>query len=178
VLASKAGFPVGARSLDGCRLARLEEVARYPYAGLTMQFPFSNLVATQDHMALRNPVIDLAFDEDTGSMHVRVQDVAMNPTSNERWTVSFRIEPSAAPPGAFVQEYDAALTLLKKRIAAGELRDRWNIVATKRLTDYGLDLAARIQVWNSLDPIPAWRSIRVGELATVFPKATTVAARR
>jgi hypothetical protein len=178
LLASKQGFPVGARSPDGYRLARLGEVEGYPYAGLTIQFPFADLAAAEDRMGLRNPVLDLALDEASGSVHVRVQDVAMNPASRERWNLSFRLDTGAAPPSAFVQEYDAALTILKKRIASGELRDRWKIVATERLTDYGLDLASRIQVWNPLDPAPAWRPIRAGELATVFPKTTAIAEAR
>jgi hypothetical protein len=104
----------------------------------------------------------------------------MNPETGERWQVAFRLTSGATPSSAHMIEYDSAFSRLRSLIAEGRLKDRWNVEATQRLTDYGRDLASRILVWDTRESKPSWRAIRRGELDSVFPRAAgtvTVSAR-
>ena len=171
VLPSAIGFPIGARSPDGYRLARIAEVERYPYGGVTFQFPFTDLARDQQEKRLRNPVMSVQWDRREAALNVSVEDAATNPETGERWQVAFRLTSGATPSSAFMIEYDSAFSRLRSLIAEGRLEDRWNVESSQRLTDYGRELASRIQVWDAREPKPAWRPIRNGELGSVFPRA-------
>jgi hypothetical protein len=176
LLPSAAGFPVGARSPDGYRLARLAEVEHYPYAGVTLQFPFTDLARDDSDRTLRNPVQSVEWDHRDATLHVIVGDATTDPKTRDRWQVAFQLEAGPTPSSAAMVQYDDALSRLRSLIAERRLEDRWNIGSTQRLSDYGRDLASRILVFDARAPNPSWRPIRNGELGSVFPKTGAAAA--
>ena len=154
----------------GPRRKIFREIENLEENGLIIRFPRTVLSVYDPSRSLRASVNSIDLGQFPDRFLVTVGDfnpVVLGPGElNAR--IRFDLDLTREEIRVNFLDYDFYLAEMKKMIALGDLEDKWHIMETKRLDEYGKYLATQVLYWDGSEPDPEWKQLTPARLKTVL----------
>ncbi len=148
------------------------EIQDLPQNGLVILFPRTPVGLDPALHTPRAWVRSISGRPGSKGFLVMVDDVSPSPQQpgETQWKIQFDLSPNREEIGVTFLDYDFYLAHMKKLIGAGTIKDRWRILETDTLDEYGRDLSLQVMYWDGSEPKPEWRQLTTEKLKEVLSR--------